>query len=87
MKRHPFDPLAFIFGLLFLAVGIPMMFIESGFVLFEGKWIIPVLLIIAGGVVLVSSRKSTRDGELVLSEQAVDSDLQTMIDNADKMTD
>ena len=42
MKKHPFDPLAFIFGLLFLAVGIPMMFIDRGFVLFEGKWIVPV---------------------------------------------
>ena len=87
MKRHAFDPLAFIFGLLFLAVGIPMMFIESGFVLFEGRWIVPVLLIIAGGVVLATSRKATRDRESVLSEDAIESDLQTMIDNADKMAD
>ena len=87
MKRHPFDPLAFIFGLLFLAVGIPMIFVESGFVLFEGKWIVPVLLIVAGGIVLVTSRKRTREGDSVLSEESVDSDLQTMINNAEKMSD
>lgn len=87
MKKHPFDPLAFIFGLLFLAVGIPMMFIESGFVLFEGKWIVPVILIIAGGVVLATSRSRTRDQESVLSEGAVESDLQSMIDQVDEMAD
>lgn len=87
MKKHPFDPLAFIFGVLFLAVGIPMMFIDRGFALFEGKWIVPVVLIIAGGVVLASSRRSARDGDLVLSEDAVETDLQSMIDKVDKMAD
>lgn len=87
MKRHSFDPLAFIFGVLFLAVGVPMMFIERGFVLFEGKWIVPVVLIIAGGVVLATSRRSARNRDSVLSQDAVESDLQTMIDQVDKMAD
>lgn len=87
MKKHRFDPLAFIFGLLFLAVGIPMMFIESGFVLFEGKWIVPLILIIAGGVVLATSRSRSRDEDSVLSEGAVESDLQSMIDQVDEMAD
>ena len=87
MKKHPFDPLAFIFGLLFLAVGIPMMFIDRGFVLFEGKWIVPVVLIIAGGVVLATSRRSGRHQDSVLSQDAVDSDLQSMIDQADTLSD
>ena len=74
MKRHPFDPVAFIFGMIFLAVGIPMAFSDRGLTLFEGRWIAPAVLIIAGVVVLLSTRGRRRE-ESVLPEESVESDL------------
>jgi hypothetical protein len=57
MKRHDFDPVSFVFGLLFVAVGLPLMFSESGLAAFEGRWVFPAFLIIAGGIVLANARK------------------------------
>ena len=75
MKRHPFDPVAFIFGMIFLAVGIPMAFSDRGLTLFEGRWIAPAVLIIIGVVVLVSTRVGRQQDESVLPEEPFDSDL------------
>lgn len=75
MKRHPFDPVAFIFGLIFLAVGIPMAFSDRGLTLFAGRWIAPAVLIVAGVVVLLSTRNKQRRDESVLPEETVESDL------------
>lgn len=75
MKRHPFDPVAFIFGMIFLAVGIPMAFSDRGLTLFEGRWIAPAVLIVAGVVVLLNTRNRQRRDEPVLPEETVESDL------------
>ena len=75
MKRHPFDPVAFIFGLIFLAVGIPMAFSDRGLTLFEGRWIAPAVLIIAGVVVLLSTRARREQDEPILPEDSIESDL------------
>jgi hypothetical protein len=75
VKRHPFDPVAFIFGMIFLALGIPMAFSDRGLTLFEGRWVAPAVLIIAGVVVLVSTRSRQRQDESVLPEESVESDL------------
>ena len=74
MNRHAFDPVAFIFGMIFLAVGVPMAFSDRGLTLFEGRWIAPAVLIIAGVVVLLSTRKR-RQNEPGLPEDSVESDL------------
>ena len=79
MKRHPFDPVSFIFGVLFLAVGIPMMFSERGFVLFEGRWVAPAVLIVAGAVVLATSRGRSSAKEAVLPDDSVESDMDGLI--------
>jgi hypothetical protein len=60
MKQHPFDPVAFVFGLLFVAVGVPLLFSESGLTALEGRWVFPAFLIIAGGIVLGSTRRRER---------------------------
>ena len=75
MKRHDFDPVAFIFGMIFLAVGIPMAFSNRGLTLFEGRWIAPVVLIVAGVVVLLSTRNKQSQDESVLPEETIESDL------------
>ena len=75
MKRHPFDPVAFIFGLIFLAVGIPMAFSDRGLTLFEGRWIAPAVLIIAGVVVLLSTRARRERDEPIMPEDSIESDL------------
>ncbi len=75
MKRHAFDPVAFIFGMIFLAVGIPMAFSDRGLALFEGRWIAPAVLIIAGAVVLLSTRNRQRRDESVSPEDTIESDL------------
>ncbi|MDJ0923141.1 MAG: hypothetical protein QNJ77_01160 [Acidimicrobiia bacterium] len=79
MKRHPFDPVSFIFGVLFLAVGIPMMFSERGFVLFEGRWVAPAVLIVAGAVVLAASRRRSAAEESVLPDASVGPDIDELI--------
>lgn len=75
MKRHAFDPVAFIFGMIFLAVGIPMAFSDRGLTLFEGRWVAPAVLIVAGVVVLVSTRSRQAEDESDLPEEPVESDL------------
>ncbi len=81
MKSHRFDPLAFIFGVIFLAIGIPLAFAGSELVVFEGRWIVPVVLIVAGGVVLATTRSRSEDRDSVLSEAAVDAELESMSDD------
>ncbi len=80
MKRHDFDPLAFIFGVIFLAIGMPLAFAGSELVVFEGRWVVPVVLIVAGGVVLATTRARSTDRDSVLSEAAVDAELESMDD-------
>jgi hypothetical protein len=75
MKRHAFDPVAFIFGIVFLAVGIPMAFSDRGLTLFEGRWVAPAVLIVAGVVVLLSTRGRQGQDEPVLPEESAESDL------------
>jgi len=55
MKRHPVDVISLVFGLIFLAMGIPLALADSGFELASGRWIAPGLLIAVGVVVLVST--------------------------------
>jgi hypothetical protein len=68
MKQHPFDPVAFVFGLLFVAVGVPLLFSESGLAALEGRWVFPAFLIVAGGIVLSSTRRRERAEEDVSAQ-------------------
>lgn len=66
MKRHPVDVISLVFGLIFLAMGIPLALADSGFDLVSGRWLAPALLIAVGVVVLVSNlpgRSSARTGD------------------------
>ena len=63
MKRHPFDPVSFVFGVLFLGVGLPLMMSDTDFSFVDGTWLFPAFLIFAGVVILVTARgsKTPRD--------------------------
>ena len=63
MKRHAFDPLSFIFGLLFLLVGLPLLVSQPGLEVFEGRWVFPAFLVLAGVVVLASAQFSSNDDD------------------------
>lgn len=63
MQRHRFDPLSFIFGLLFVAIaGVAL--IDADLLAFgDLAWVAPALLVVAGGALLLSSagRRGTDD--------------------------
>lgn len=63
MQRHRFDPLSFIFGLLFVAIaGVAL--IDADLLAFgDLAWVAPALLVVAGGALLLSSagRRGTVD--------------------------
>ena len=61
MKKHQFDPLSLIFGLLFLLGGIPLLISDDGFDFFDGRWVFPAFLIVAGIIVLITAQFSKRD--------------------------
>lgn len=60
MKKHSFDPVSFIFGVLFLLAGIPLIVSDSGFELFRQRWVFPAFLVAAGLVVLLTSQLTDR---------------------------
>ncbi len=63
MNKHEFDPLSLIFGLLFLLGGIPLLISDEGFEFFDGRWVFPAFLIVAGLIVLATAQFSKRDQE------------------------
>ena len=63
MKRHTFDALSFIFGLLFVLGGLPLLISESGFEFFDANWVFPAFLVAAGVIVLATAQFTKRDGE------------------------
>jgi len=55
MEQHRFDPISFIFGLLFIGVGLPLVLIDSGVGVFKASWLVPAILVVAGLIVLGSA--------------------------------
>ncbi|HEY7704191.1 MAG TPA: hypothetical protein VID03_05100 [Acidimicrobiia bacterium] len=60
MKAHPFDPWSFIFGVLFVVVGGTFLVVDEPFPLFAilsygGDWLIPIVVIVVGLALLVST--------------------------------
>jgi len=63
MPRHRFDPLSFIFGLLFVAVAGVALVGGDLIVINDLAWIAPAVLVVAGAVLLLSTagRDSSED--------------------------
>ena len=64
MRRHRFDPLSFIFGVLFLAVAAVALIGTEVLALRDLTWIAPSLLVIAGAALLLSSARNGSDDTL-----------------------
>ena len=63
MKKHRFDPLSLIFGLLFLLGGVPLLLSDSGLEFLDGRWVFPAFLIAAGVIVLATARLSKSEDD------------------------
>lgn len=63
MKKHRFDPLSLIFGLLFLLGGIPLLVSRSGLDFLDSNWVFPAFLVAAGVIVLATAQVSKRTGD------------------------
>ena len=63
MKRHSFDPLSLIFGLLFVLGGLPLLITDSGLEFFDPNWVFPAFLVAAGVIVLATAQLTKRDDE------------------------
>ena len=55
MKRHSFDVISFLFGALFVAAGVSSVLFDSAFSRFDGRWVWPIVLVVAGVAVLVAT--------------------------------
>lgn len=63
MKRHSFDPVSLIFGMLFVLGGLPLLISDSGFEFFNGRWVFPAFLVVAGVIVLATAQFTKRDDD------------------------
>ncbi|MGH2807782.1 MAG: hypothetical protein ACRDKT_10965 [Actinomycetota bacterium] len=48
MKRHPFDPFSFVFGLMFAGLGGLLLNSEIDFADLSGRWLLPLPLLFVG---------------------------------------
>lgn len=72
MSRHRFDPLSFIFGLLFAGVAAAALIGVEVVALRDLAWIAPSLLVLAGAALLFSSAGRSRSDEVDADEPAPD---------------
>ncbi len=63
MQRHSFDIISFLFGALFVGAGVSAVLFDEAFSRFDGRWVWPALLVVAGVAVLVAtwSRRERTD--------------------------
>ena len=65
MHRHRFDPISFVFGLIFLGLGLTAVVSDEDIAFLEARWIWPALLVTAGLVIVgFTARRSRGDEEL-----------------------
>lgn len=60
MKRHAFDLISFVFGAIFLGIGVTYLITDSSFTSLEARWIWPALLLAVGIAFLAPARKVLR---------------------------
>ena len=60
MERHRFDIVSFVFEIIFLGLGLTVMFIDEDITFLQARWIWPALLVVAGlAIVGFTLRKDT----------------------------
>jgi len=58
MRRHRFDPISFVFGVLFTVFALAGLADVALPYVFDVRWLVPSLLVVVGLVLLVSSARS-----------------------------
>ena len=48
MKRHRFDVVSFVFGIMFLGLGLTSIYGDEDITFLEARWVWPAMLVIAG---------------------------------------
>ena len=71
MKRHPFDPISFIFGALLLALGLVVLAGDTTRLL--GAWLAPAVIIGVGMLLLFIGWQSSRTNDGDASDNEVQS--------------
>ena len=71
MRPHRFAPVSLVFGLLFLALGLTTLLGDVNVWRFDWFW--PVVLLVAGALVLLSARPDPRDHDTAAAADAEDS--------------
>jgi hypothetical protein len=61
VERHPFDPLSFVFGLLFVAVAVVGLTGLVTLTWFDLRWIAPGVLVVLGLVLVLTAGRGRRD--------------------------
>lgn len=69
MTRHRFDPISFLFGLLFLGIGVTGLITGSGLSV-DGRWVWPALFLVGGLVVLAATMSRERRSRNRITEDA-----------------
>jgi hypothetical protein len=60
MRRHSFDIFSFVFGLVFVALGLAYLVNDGRWRFDAGPWVWPVVLLFGGAVVLLSTLRDDR---------------------------
>lgn len=62
MERHPFDPLSFVFGLLFVALALLGLTELVTLTWFDLRWIGPIVLVVLGLVLVLTTGRDRNAG-------------------------
>jgi cytochrome c biogenesis protein CcdA len=62
MERHPFDPLSFVFGLLFVAVALLGLTELVTLSWLDLRWIAPIVLVVLGLVLVLTAGRNRNAG-------------------------
>ncbi len=68
MRRHPFDIFSFVFGLVFVALGLAYLVNDGRWRFDAGPWVWPVVLLVGGAIVLLSTLRDERQALATTSD-------------------
>ena len=65
MKRHRFDVVSFVFGIMFLGLGFTGIYGDEDITFLEARWVWPAMLVIAGlSIVAFTVGRTPADGSV-----------------------
>jgi cytochrome c biogenesis protein CcdA len=69
VERHPFDPLSFVFGLLFVLIGLLGLTDVVELTWFDLRWIAPAVLVVLGLLLVVTAGRGRSDRPLTTDDE------------------